>query len=140
MGCPLLRLSFADSLHGWTVGWHLGHRNTFSYCILHTEDGGGTWYRQRGGTGTAEGVSFIDANPGWAVGHDGIVPVHGVIYHTVNGGNTWTVKRLPFRIILHGVAFLDARNGVAVGSQRQIIRTSDGGNVWTDGTIDPSCE
>jgi photosystem II stability/assembly factor-like uncharacterized protein len=49
--------------------------------ILRTINGGAAWTAQDSGTTNwLSGVSFIDANTGWAVGGS------GTILHTTNGG------------------------------------------------------
>jgi len=54
-------VSFLDSLSGWAVG--------DSGVILHTEDGGGSWFREEAGTRSRlEAVTMVDEENGWAVG------------------------------------------------------------------------
>lgn len=77
---------------------------------------------------TLTAVSFADAKHGWAVGH------WGVILHTEDGGENWTVQRQdasqdrPF----FAVHFTDARHGVAAGLWSLLMTTDDGGKTWRD--------
>lgn len=71
-------------------------------------------------------VSFADAQHGWATGH------WGVILHTRDGGEHWTVQRSDVTTDrpLFALKFLDARHGVAVGLWSLVLRTDDGGAHW----------
>jgi photosystem II stability/assembly factor-like uncharacterized protein len=73
------------------------------------------------------GVSFADAEHGWAVGHD------GVILATRDGGRTWKRQDggTDLETILLDVLFLDAQRGFAVGAYGQFRVTQDGGSTWT---------
>lgn len=73
-------------------------------------------------------VSFVDADNGWAVGHD------ASIVHTEDGGKTWTLQNFapelekPFLDVL----FLDKNNGFAVGAYGLFEKTTDGGTTWNE--------
>ena len=79
-------------------------------------------------------VEFLDANNGYIVGE------FGKIYHTTDGGETWSQQQesvmddsvldildLP---TLFDIEFRDANNGIACGLDGRIATTSDGGNDW----------
>ncbi len=72
------------------------------------------------------GVSFGDAQHGWAVGHD------GVILATTDGGVTWTHQDsgADLETIYLDVFFSDAQHGLAVGAYGKCILTMDGGKTW----------
>lgn len=82
---------------------------------------------------TLTGVSFVDAQRGWAVGHAGVVLV------TRDGGDTWQLQRqqLTEDRPLFAVHFLDASHGVAVGLWSLVLVTSDGGATWQTVTPPP---
>jgi len=71
-------------------------------------------------------VSFVDAQRGWAVGHA------GVILHTGDGGETWTLQRSDTSADqpLFSVLFSDSNHGFAVGLWSLLLQTEDGGNTW----------
>lgn len=72
------------------------------------------------------GVSFVDANHGWAVGH------WGAILSTRDGGESWQVQRVSSEEDrpLFAVHFFNARQGVAVGLWSLLLTTEDGGQTW----------
>lgn len=77
---------------------------------------------------TLTAVKFVDANNGWAVGHD------AVILHTGDGGKTWKLQNFqpelekPFLDVL----FIDANRGMAVGAYGLFMATTDGGASWAE--------
>jgi len=69
-------IQFIDSQNGWIVGKEIP--------VMHTSDGGVTWYEQTGVSGHSSrlmALCFIDEIHGWAVGYD------GGILRTSNGNN-----------------------------------------------------
>jgi photosystem II stability/assembly factor-like uncharacterized protein len=79
VNATLTAVTFVDDKFGWAVG-HWG-------AILHTEDGGETWTRQRLDTTTDRplfSVHFIDRNNGVAVG------LWSLLLTTQDGGKNWT--------------------------------------------------
>jgi len=120
-----------DFTNGWAVG------ETY---ILHTADGGLTWYEitPPGVTGIGaivSGSSFLNANTAW-LAVVGATPTQATLYHTIDGGLTWTNGFVPF----DGgyMQFLDGQRGfvltslgAAAGSQAvAIYQTADGGLTW----------
>lgn len=53
------------------------------------------------------------------------------ILKSIDGGATWTVKLDRRGYWLRSISFADALNGLAVGDSGVILRTTDGGNSWT---------
>jgi len=94
--------------------------------ILHSPDGGATWLRQRTfTTARLEGLFFIDARRGWAVGWA------GTILATSDGGRFWDdVAPETLYGNLTAVWFEDRNRGWAVGSPGLVLRTEDGGHTW----------
>jgi photosystem II stability/assembly factor-like uncharacterized protein len=93
---------------------------------------------------TLTAASAIDAHV-WAVGHD------GVILHSADGGEHWTVQRDdPLQTAPQGgdaarnpqqgaplldVLFLDTHRGFAVGAYSLALSTTDGGASWQPMTV-----
>lgn len=103
--------------------------------VLLSDDEGAHW-RQAGTVpvdATLTAVSFADARQGWAVGH------LGVILHSADGGETWSVQRIdPVEDRpLFSVVFTDAHTGVAVGLWSLMLRTRDGGRTWEEAELPP---
>ena len=97
--------------------------------VLLSDDGGKT-FRQAKTVPTQAlltSLSFIDEKQGWAAGHD------GVVIHTTDGGDTWTLQRedLSGDKPLFAIHFNDAQNGFAVGLFGNAQQTIDGGKSWT---------
>jgi photosystem II stability/assembly factor-like uncharacterized protein len=129
--------------------------------VVVSDDGGATW-QQADVPVSADltALHFVDANLGWAVGHD------GVVLHTRDGGRHWErqldgrdanalalahARRLAAaepethaellaeaeRADAEGpsrpfldVWFADAREGFAVGAYDLVFHTGDGGTTW----------
>lgn len=74
------------------------------------------------------GVSFVDANNGWAVTEA------ANIIHTADGGATWNIQKSSYDLgingDLFGVKFVDLNEGWAVGEGAVILHTIDGGVTW----------
>jgi photosystem II stability/assembly factor-like uncharacterized protein len=134
----LARVRFADERHGWVFG-EMG-------ALFATEDGGGSWTRQRvPSRHLLLGATFLDARQGWLVG------AGSTLLQTSDGGTSWkagalaglpqqisvqasaqtnaTQQSAP-RLRLNAVSFADARRGWAVGAGGVVLATSDGGRTW----------
>jgi len=136
----LARVRFADARHGWTFG-EMG-------ALFATEDGGGSWARQRVPTRhLLLGATFLDARQGWLVG------AGSTLLQTVDGGASWRAGEVAGstqkisvqasaqtsapKLRLNAVSFADARRGWAVGARGAVLATIDGGRTWlaqTSGT------
>ncbi len=104
-------------------GWAVGHSGT----LLHTTDGGTTWYTQHIGVkNTLQRIVFIDDNHGWITGQ-------GILLRTENGGETWQIVRdglKDFRS-MRAIHFINPKQGWIGVDEGQTLRTSDGGKTWT---------
>lgn len=78
------------------------------------------------------GVSFADAQHGWAVGH------WGAILASSDGGDSWQIQRLSSEEDrpLFAVHFFNAQRGVAVGLWSLLLTTDDGGKTWREQALD----
>lgn len=99
------------------------------YGTVLLSDDGGRQFRQAGSvpvSSTLTAVSFANAREGWAVGH------WGVILHTADGGETWSVQRTDTAEDrpLFSVHFFNPSEGVAVGLWSLVLLTRDGGRHW----------
>ncbi len=122
---------FLDTHYGWAVGE--------SGTVLHTDDGGRRWKRQREPEDKYfNDVFFVDRKTGWIAGE------FGTILHTADGGLTWQPQEcsdlaavfkdaewdrpLP---ALYGMCFIDENRGWIVGMDGVILRTENGGKIWS---------
>ncbi len=144
---PLFAIHALTPLHAYAVG----DRSV----LLQTMDGGATWEVRkvplpRDGLTEAErivmqdpvlyGVTFTDMSHGWVVGE------FGTIQHTADGGQTWEAQQMSLLSetrasvldlpTFFGVAFSDAREGIAAGLEGGIVRTRDGGVTWAFELVD----
>ncbi|MSR56667.1 MAG: hypothetical protein EXS05_03210 [Planctomycetaceae bacterium] len=78
-------------------------------------------------------VQFVSKRLGWAVGD------HGVIWHTRDGGEQWTLQTSGVNCPLFSICFLTDRVGWAAGggtmpfthlSYGVLLHTTDGGQTW----------
>jgi photosystem II stability/assembly factor-like uncharacterized protein len=102
-----------------------------SGTIVRSNDGGETWTQQCSGTtDNLAGVSFVDAQTGWAVGgYAEFITgrITQAIVHTTDGGQTWARRDSPTDNVFHAVSFVDTNTGIAVGDYGTIMRTDTGG-------------
>lgn len=85
--------------------------------------------------GKQDDICFVDANTGWYING------YGKIYHTTNGGETWTIQLEQKGTFFRCVAFIDSLNGFAgtvgtdyfpnVTDSIPLYKTTDGGRHWT---------
>jgi photosystem II stability/assembly factor-like uncharacterized protein len=131
--------SFADADHGFAVS-AIG-------VVVRTSNGGATWDTLttpapssvegdwpgdvRPSAWSFNGVSFIDSDRGYVVGHDGL------ILSTADGGMNWTYQGKPQYGILRDVEFVDDSHGQIVGTGTgrtdQVLYTTLGtndGEIW----------
>lgn len=139
------RVDFVDQLHGWVnldlvsgAAFHLG-------LLLATADGGKTWTRAPGGSGTAGDIIFVSTEKGWVTSGD-------EIYVTRDGAKNWQrLSLVPPKQIYPAVnptyalpTFVDDHRGFLPvtysgpdGSHSALVlfATIDGGLTWTTDRI-----
>lgn len=134
-------IRFFNELDGWGL--------TETY-LVRTNDGGITWYNVTPSdvdeTGYTVETLFLDRDHAWMQKPDfNNFPNNGLLYHTVDGGLTWTISSTPFSG--GDLNFTDANNGwmladlgVGAGSNAvAVFQTRDGGATWTQTyTNDPT--
>ena len=78
-------------------------------------------------------IQFAGSRQGWAVGD------RGVIWHTSDGGQSWSLQTSSVSCALHSISFLSDRVGWIAGggtapftrhSYGVILKTIDGGQTW----------
>lgn len=120
---PLLALDAVDRDHVFAVG-------NFATAIR-TSDGGNTWSSMEvigaqedseagGADPSFNAVAFVDTMKGYIAGE------FGLIYRTLDGGNTWTQLDSGINENLFGMAVLPGDVIAAVGSNGALVVSSDG--------------
>jgi photosystem II stability/assembly factor-like uncharacterized protein len=122
----LFALAYPTATTGTVVG---GDPVSGLQAVFHTANSGSSWASQLTGlTLPMLGVSFSDANNGFAVGYG------GHLVHTTNGGASWTSIVTGVLSTLDNVACIDANTATVVGDYGVIMRTTNGGASWTQQT------
>lgn len=103
--------------------------------VMLSDDQGATW-RQAKSVPTRvmlTAVFFVDAEYGWAVGHD------ETILNTVDGGETWTRSHFApeAQQPLLDLWFANRVSGIAVGAYGAYFTTNDGGRHWSSAKFSP---
>jgi photosystem II stability/assembly factor-like uncharacterized protein len=75
-----------------------------------------------GGSAQPGAITFLDASKGFATSG-------GKLFETLDGGNAWTPVAASGSAI-RGIWFADAQHGFAVGDNRLVLRSDDGGATW----------
>jgi len=146
-------MAFFDRRHGLAVGDAVGTR----FPVLETTDGGRSWHPMSaaGMPGTVPGTGALATGTCLVTKgrHDAWFGTTGVsggghnpqVFHTHDGGRTWTVTETPVPGTAANIASLSFRNlrdGLAVGGNFNagqnidlgaVARTSDGGTSWALG-------
>ena len=139
-------MAFWNPQHGILVGDPVDGQ----LVVMSTEDGGARWQRQKmppalPGEGafaaSGTGITLLGDHDVW-IGTGGKDAAR--VYHSADGGRTWTVAATPIRADsasagVFSLAFSDLQHGVAVGGDYSksaetagnIALTSDGGKTWT---------
>ena len=108
--------------------------------MVRTTDGGRTWTVATLEADDLLDVSFVSATTGWALGRrdDPVEATDStsVLFHTTDGGATWTAQKTWTATRLRAVGFADETTGWLVGDGARIEHTSDGGVTWTTQKVD----
>ena len=137
----LIDIHFFNELDGWGI--------TETY-IVRTNDGGITWYDvtppDLEEVGSTVETFILDKDHAWVQKPDfNNFPNNGLLYHTADGGLTWSISSTPFSG--GDLSFIDLNNGwmladlgVGAGSNAvAVFQTIDGGATWTQTyTNDPN--
>ncbi|HET9206480.1 MAG TPA: glycosyl hydrolase, partial [Burkholderiaceae bacterium] len=103
--------------------------------VLLSDDHGATWRQAKAVPTRAmlTAVFFVDAQYGWAVGHD------ETILNTVDGGETWTRSHFApeAQQPLLDLWFANRVSGIAVGAYGAYFTTNDGGRHWSSAKFSP---
>ncbi|HEY4364976.1 MAG TPA: YCF48-related protein [Bryobacteraceae bacterium] len=133
----LVDLAFPSATRGIAVGWIVENNNPSKKVkptCLTTSDGGAHW-TQEPLKDEPRSIFFLNDSLGWMVTESGL-------WLTEESGHTWRKifdqpkpnpklgPVTPGGLLLR-VAFLDEKHGFAVGYQKAVLETHDGGRSWT---------
>ncbi len=129
----IIGFAFPSASRGVAVGAIVdrqGNRKSKPTALI-TDDGGAHW-KLVPLRDTPRSLFFLDEAHGWMIGRDGF-------WFTSDTGATWTRitnqlrpgKKLGEEGLILRVAFLDPLHGFAVGLQKSVFETKDGGKSWT---------
>ena len=103
--------------------------------VVRSTDQGNTWIASNLPAPAANrnfnGVFFASVNTVYAVGGNASADSIQTIIKSTDGGVTWVVQLDTLSPWLHAVYFTDANHGYAVGDGGVVLKTADGGVVWT---------
>ena len=137
----LTDIQFFNELDGW------GLTET---SIVRTNDGGITWYNVTPPdvqeVSSAVQTFLLDKDHAWVQKPDfNNFPNNGLLYHTADGGGTWTISSTPFSggdlsFVDNNRGWMLADLGVGAGSNAvAVFQTNDAGATWTQTyTNDPN--
>ena len=124
------RIFFIDEQHGWVIA------DFQEKSIGFTTDGGKTWdFVNEKVSNRSPQIKFVNPTTGWAFGQDG-----STLLASVDGGHIWKRQYtgIPSYHPLHGMVFLNEREGF-IAAEDKVIHTTNGGGAWqTVGTFPPS--
>jgi len=145
-------LAFWDAAHGILLGDPVDGR----LAVFTTADGGAHWTRRLTPPAVPGEGAFAASNTSLALrGRDEVWfatggPGAARVFHSVDGGTSWTVVSTPIRndgpaAGIFSIAFRDAVHGIAVGGDyskpadatANFALTSDGGRTWSAPTGAP---
>jgi len=130
-------IASTDSTHVWAVGGYCPPGAACRPVTIASTDGGVSWSLQMDGipNGGLGGITFADANHGWAVGFA------GQVFSTADGAH-WTQRPVGSNATLSSASFADLQHGWIGGGAGPgflrdgvILATTDGGNTWTPETM-----
>ncbi|MDZ4381171.1 MAG: YCF48-related protein [Parvibaculum sp.] len=110
----------------------------FGHVVL-SDDRGVTWHQAKSvpTQSTLTGVTFVNKDLGFAVGHD------ATVIRTADGGETWDLvyNDSESEMAFMTVYFENEKRGFAMGAFSFIVETNDGGETWeerslSDGLLD----
>jgi photosystem II stability/assembly factor-like uncharacterized protein len=105
-----------NQMEGWAVGKQM--------LVLHTEDGGETWYEQHwGDEGGLNDISMWTATRGCAVGNNAVILI-------TEDGYTWQRVTSPVAVDLKAVTFVDPVTVYCCGDDGTVLKSVDAAQTW----------
>ncbi|MBM3237157.1 T9SS type A sorting domain-containing protein [Candidatus Poribacteria bacterium] len=126
-------ICFVDRNNGWAFGKY----ERGGGLILHSEDGGRNWDKQRLELPSGDwqmGIHFMDSQHGWT-GVSILGPNStGAFLQTKDGSKNWSITEIEY--LPQDIHFSDAQNGLMIAEIEggplvmSFVQTNDGGESW----------
>jgi photosystem II stability/assembly factor-like uncharacterized protein len=115
-------LAFPSATRGIACGATTDRHNNEHPIVLVTSDAGAHWTEEPVKEACVS-LFFLDDSVGWMVTDKGI-------WKTAESGRNWKkLNKAPAGLLR--LWFLDAARGFAVGLEKRVFQTTDGGETWT---------
>ena len=132
VGFNLNQIVFPDALTGFIVGGS-------DTLLLKTSDGGDTWSVIGFPDGLPDApiseIYFVNDSTGFIFTDDGSPDFNGLIYKTIDAGQTWFQVYSDPSVYTARFTFFDNQHGIAGciswEYHTKILITNDGGNTWS---------
>jgi photosystem II stability/assembly factor-like uncharacterized protein len=121
-----------------TSGWFAATFDSGRFAILHTSDTGRSWTRQLTGETNQRAVymHFFDSSHGVFA----LMGSQPAMFRTTDGGRTWSSHPgmsaagyvLSMSFVDPGHGWLLVRSSTSSGVTGEVLRTVDGGTIWTN--------
>jgi photosystem II stability/assembly factor-like uncharacterized protein len=122
-------VSFADQYNGWAGDTHDGK-------IYITHDGGSNWTIKDPNYSFFD-LCYVNSTIGYSCGERFLNNgPDGFVRKSVNGGNSWFNTAAFDMNYPSALEFIDTLTGWVVGSSGAIFKTANGGESWTQQTIE----
>lgn len=119
----IVDFAFPSATRGVAVGvLYSGKGRNESYVALVSSDGGENW-SQTAIKEAPRSLFFLNESAGWMV-------TDGGIWYTEEAGRSWRKLSNPAKGLIFKVAFFDSQHGFAVGANKTVVETRDGGKTW----------
>ncbi len=137
---PVPTFAYLNVVHFFdaNTGVMMGDPTQGDYEVFRTTDAGATWTRVPGANmPNAVAGDYGLTNQYYAVGdHIWFSTLKGRVYHSMDRGLNWTVGDTGFRDTpqaqaINNISFSESMIGLAVASNGDIKRSTDGGATWT---------
>ncbi len=131
----LSSIKMFDALNGWALsarGWSGVHAKGAVDSVVRTTDGGIHW-KDVTPLQPVWRVGWLTSLSAWVLATRNPRPAENtsspviVLFHTVDGGQTWKSVTVPFVGLMN---FINARDGWLWGRDGDVHRSTDGGQTW----------
>jgi len=137
-GVSPIGVTFTTPKRGWSVVASTGAGAGGLNFLMTSTNGGQTWSERTGlpKLASVEQVDFVSAQDGYVLApvrlrseRVSLIPTGTLLYHTTNGGQSWTLTAKMAKTTLTDLVFVSPGHGFASDGS-MIVQTEDGGLRW----------